>query len=210
MIEQLSTVIIHLIQTTGYLGIFLLMALESALIPIPSEVTMPFAGFLTQQGVLNFWFVVLVGAFGNLIGSLIAFSIGYYLEERVIVALIEKYGKFISLQKHEYERAVKWFRTYGTSVVFFSRLLPAVRTFISLPAGLAEMNIWKFSIYTFVGSFLWSVVLTYVGFYLGNNWQSVHPYFSKFQYVVLGLLLLGVIYYIYRHINIVPFRKKKD
>lgn len=130
------------------------MALESALIPIPSEITMPFAGFLANKGSLSFPLVVLVGALGNLVGSLLAFALGYFLEENVTVSLIDKYGKFILLSKHEYLKAIHWFQKYGNGITFFSRLLPAVRTFISLPAGLAEMNIWKFSIYTFLGSFI--------------------------------------------------------
>src|SRR5258706_1441462 len=99
MVEQLSGLIIHLIQTLGYVGIFFLMTLESALLPIPSEVTMPFAGFLVQQGHFSFWIVVLVGAVGNLLGSLLAYALGYFLEESVVVSLIEKYGKFVLVNK---------------------------------------------------------------------------------------------------------------
>jgi len=197
MIEQLSSIIIHLIQSTGYLGIFILMTLESALLPIPSEVTMPFGGFLAQQGHLTFWLVVLTGAIGNLAGSLLSYAIGYFLEETVVVNLIEKYGKFVLISKHEYERAVEWFKKYGNPIAFFSRLLPAVRTFISLPAGLAEMNIWKFSFYTFLGSLIWSTFLTWIGFYLGSKWNSWEPYFRKFQFVIVGVLVIAVLWYIY-------------
>ncbi len=208
MLEQLSSIIIHLIQSTGYVGVFILMTLESALLPIPSEVTMPFAGYLAQQGQLSFFTIVLVGALGNLIGSLIAYAIGFYLEENVILSLIEKYGKYILLSKHEYERAMKWFEKYGAGVTFFSRLLPAVRTFISLPAGLAEMNIWKFSIYTFVGSFIWSAFLTYIGFALGKRWESIHPIFQRFQIVIVALIILGILWYINKKLKIVKFGKR--
>lgn len=196
MLEFISTFIIGLIETTGYYGIFFLMALESALIPIPSEVTMPFSGFLVQQGKLSFLTVVTTGAFANLIGSLAAYALGYYLEESVILKLINRYGKFILLSESEYLRALRWFRKYGQSVTFFSRLLPAVRTFISLPAGLAEMNIWKFSIYTFLGSFMWSAFLTWVGFYFGNNWKVIEPYFNKFHIVIIGAFIFFVLWYL--------------
>ena len=121
MVEFITSWIIQLIQSTGYVGIFVLMTLESALIPLPSEITMPFAGFLVQQGKLSFWFVVFAGAFGNLIGSLIAYGLGYYLEEHVILKHIRKYGKFLLITEHEYERSLHWLRKYGDAVAFFSR-----------------------------------------------------------------------------------------
>src|SRR3989344_4397620 len=139
IIAPLAKFIISLISALGYLGVALAMAIESASIPLPSEITMPFAGFLVSQGVLNFWLVVTIGAFANLTGSLIAYGIGFYLEENIILNLIRKFGKFILVTEHDYLRAVNWFKKYGSPIAFFSRLLPAVRTFISLPAGLAEM-----------------------------------------------------------------------
>jgi membrane protein DedA with SNARE-associated domain len=209
MVEHLSGLIIHLIQSTGYLGIFILMTLESALLPIPSEVTMPFGGFLAQQGLLNFWIVAFIGAFGNLFGSLISYAIGHFLEETVIINLIKKYGKFFLISEHEYSRALHWFQKYGNPIAFFSRLLPAVRTFISLPAGLSGMNIWKFSAYTFVGSLIWSTFLTWIGFYLGSNWNSWEPYFKKFQFVIIILFVFAVLWYINHKLKIVKFGKKE-
>lgn len=210
MLEHVSGFIIQIIQSTGYIGIFLLMMLESALIPIPSEVTMPFAGFLVHSGSLSFPFVVLVGAIGNLVGSLIAYTLGYYLEETVILNLIDKYGRFILLSKYEYTRAVEWYKKYGNSITFFSRLLPAVRTFISLPAGLAEMNIWKFSLYTFLGSLLWSIILTYIGVYLGSKWNTLGPYFSKFHLIIVVVFILLALYYINHKLKIVKFGGRKS
>lgn len=207
MLAHLSQLIIHLIQQSGYLAVFVLMTLESMLVPIPSEVTMPFAGFLAQQGHVVFWIVVFLGALGNLIGSLIAYAVGYFLEESVILRLIKQYGKFILVTEHEYLRAVKWFKKYGTGVTFFSRLLPVVRTFISLPAGLAEMNIWKFSFYTFAGSLLWSALLTYIGYILGSRWESIHPLFQKFQIVIIAVLVLGILWYINHKLKIVNLKK---
>ena len=210
MIAQISHLIIHLITSYSYAGVFLLMTLESCLLPIPSEVTMPFAGFLVQQGHASFWLIVLTGALGNLLGSLIAYAIGFYLEESIILSLIRKYGKFILISEHEYVRAMHWFQKYGNPIAFLSRLLPAVRTFISLPAGLAQMNIWKFSIYTFLGSFIWSTLLTFVGLYLGSNWEAIHPYFQKFQLVIIVLLVLTVLWYINHKLHIINIGKKNN
>jgi len=203
MLEQLSGIIIQLIQSTGYFGVFILMALESALIPIPSEVTMPFAGFLVQQGKLNLYAVILVGAFANLSGSLLAYALGYYLEETIILKLIDKYGKFILVSRKEYDHSMHWFRKYGESVAFFSRILPAVRTFISLPAGLSEMNVWKFSIFTFLGSLIWSTFLTLVGVYFGSKWSVLEPYFRKFNIALVVLFVLAVLWYVNHKLKLV-------
>jgi len=207
MVEFITSWIIQLIQSTGYVGIFVLMTLESALIPLPSEITMPFAGFLVQQGKLSFWFVVFAGAFGNLIGSLIAYGLGYYLEEHVILKHIRKYGKFLLITEHEYERSLHWLRKYGDAVAFFSRIMPAVRTFISLPAGLSEMNIWKFSFYTFLGSLIWSTLLTYVGVRFGSQWDKLEPYFRQFQMVLGAIFLIFILWYINHKLKIIKLPK---
>lgn len=207
MLELLTGFIIHFIESTRYLGIFLLMTLESALIPIPSEVTMPFSGFLVEQAKLNFWLVVLSGSFGNLLGSWIAYGIGYYLEENLILNWIKKWGKFLLISEHEYTKSVNWLKKYGDLVSFFSRILPAVRTFISLPAGLSEMNFKKFSFYTFVGSFIWSTILTYVGVKFGSNWHILEPYFRKFQLLLGGIFVLFVVWYINHKLKIIKLPK---
>ena len=175
MLSSLSGIIIHLIHSAGYAGIFILMMLNSALIPIPSEVTMPFAGYLTQTGALLFPLVVLFGALGDLSGALIGYAIGYFLEETVILKLIKKYGKFILLSEHEYVKAVGMYKKYGSSITFLCRLLPGVRSFISVPAGLSEMNIWKFSVlFTFLGSLVWALCTCFYWLLfrrtLGFNW----------------------------------------
>ncbi|MDB5188936.1 MAG: associated protein [Candidatus Nomurabacteria bacterium] len=189
--------IIKFITTIGYKGIFLLMVLESALIPIPSEVTMPFAGFLVSQGTLLFIGVVIAGALGNVAGSLIGYYLGFWLGEKRVLRLIERYGKFILLSTDDYKKSSTWFQRYGGGVVFFSRLLPGVRTFISLPVGVFKMPIVKFSLYTFIGSLIWSVVLTGIGFYLGANWDAIGPVFSKLHYILIALLLILIGYYVY-------------
>jgi membrane protein DedA with SNARE-associated domain len=190
-----------LIQSLGYVGVFILITLEIACIPIPSEITMAFAGYLASQGSLQLWAVILTGALGNLAGSLIAYSIGYILEESVLLGWIRRYGKFVLISEADYTKAASRFVSYGSSIVFFSRLLPVVRTFISLPAGMFEMDIKKFIAYTFLGSLAWSTLLTLVGYYLASQWQSIGPVFSKVQYALIALILVGVGYYIYHKLR---------
>lgn len=205
MLEFLAHYIIQLIQNTNYFGIFVLMFLESALLPIPSEVTMPFSGFLSASGKLSFWLIVMTGTIANLAGSLLAYYIGYVLEETVLIGLIKKYGKFILVDVGDYEKARKWFEKYGDKIIFISRLLPAVRTVISLPAGVFRMDIKKFIAYTIVGCFIWSTLLTYIGFKLGQNWNSLEVYFRKFQIAILALIIFAVIYYVDKKLKL---RKK--
>ncbi len=206
IIALLTSIIISVISSTGYLGIFFLMTAESALIPIPSEVTMTFAGYLASVGKFNLFLVIFVGAFANLVGSWLAYWLGLWGEKHVVLTLIKNYGKYLLISEHEFERSEKWFRKYGDKITFFSRVLPVVRTFISLPAGIARMNFWKFSLFTFVGSFIWSAFLTYIGFVLGKNWNSLHGYYQKFEYVIVlgGLGLLG--YYVWHKVQ--KLRKK--
>jgi len=201
MLEVFSHFIISFIQSTSYLGIFILMCLESVLIPIPSEITMPFSGFLASQGTLNLWLVIITGTVANLVGSLLAYAIGYYLEETVLLSWIRKYGKFILVTEKEYRHAEHWFQKYGDKVIFISRLLPAVRTVISLPAGVFQMNLKKFIIYTTIGCFLWSILLTYLGYIMGENWRTLDVYYRKFEYVIFAIIIFGVIFYVYRKIK---------
>lgn len=198
MLNFLGNYIILIIQTTSYAGIFFFMFLESALIPIPSEITMPFAGFLASEGKLNLLLVIIDGTIANLVGSLLAYYLGYALQENVVESLITKYGKFILLSNREYIHAMEWFRKYGDKIVFFSRLLPGIRTVISLPAGLSEMGIKKFITYTVVGCFLWSSLLAYIGYVLGQHWETIHTYYSKFELVVLLATVFAIAFYIYK------------
>lgn len=202
MLEHIASLIIHLIQTTSYFGIFILMFFESALIPIPSEVTMAFSGFLVSESVLNFWGVVLVGTLANLAGSLLSYYIGFLLEETVLLGLIKKYGKFILLSEKEYHHAEHWFNKYGDKIIFISRLLPGVRTVISLPAGMFEMKLKKFIIYTVVGCFIWSALLAYLGVVMGRNWQMLDGYYQKFEFFVILVLILAVLLYIDHKLNL--------
>ncbi|OGM16615.1 hypothetical protein A2V61_03060 [Candidatus Woesebacteria bacterium RBG_19FT_COMBO_47_8] len=190
-----------LISSYGLLAVFVLMTAESALIPIPSEITMPFAGFLAGMGVMNFWVAILIGAIGNLTGSLLAYWLGYVKGEEWVRLAIRKWGKWLLIREHEYDKAKDWYQKYGQGITFASRLLPIVRTFISLPAGIARMNLPLFSLLTFIGSLLWSGFLAYIGLKLGENWLAIEPYFRKFQFVIVGLGIAAVGFYIYTHLK---------
>jgi membrane protein DedA with SNARE-associated domain len=201
MIELIGSWIIHFISTLGYAGVFILMTMESALIPIPSEVTMPFSGSLIASGQFNFWILVIVGTIGNLTGSLLAYWLGAWGEEAVVRGLIVKYGKYILVSEHEYDRSERWFRNHGELMVFTSRVLPVLRTFISLPAGVAKMNLTKFILYTTVGSFIWTFVLTNIGVMLGANWKSLEVYFRKFDVVIVVACVAVVAWYIWHKLK---------
>jgi len=199
-----------LIENNGYLAVTILMTAESALIPIPSEVTMPFAGFMSGLGTLNFWTVVFLGALGNLIGSLMAYYLGYYKGEEWILFFIRKWGRYLLIREEEYYKSKKWFINYGQGITFVSRLLPVVRTFISLPAGIAKMEIIPFSILTFLGSFIWSLFLAWLGLKLGQNWLVIEPYFRQFQILILGVFLAFVFWYVARHFRLIKEDEKKS
>ena len=194
IINSLTNFIIQTISNSGYGGIFLLMVAESALIPIPSEVIMPFSGYLVSTGKLNAIFVVLAGSIGNLVGSLIAFFIGSRLGRNFIL----KYGRYVLLKKSHLELTENYFRKYGERATFISRLLPAVRTYISLPAGVANMNLKKFSTYTLGGSIIWNTMLTYVGIKLGQEWTNIRQYSSYFDIVVIVGVIIAIIIFVKR------------
>lgn len=197
LLAFLSTWIVNFISSAGYWGIFVLMALESALIPVPSEIIMPFSGFLVWEEKLSWWPVILWGTIGNLVGSIVAYFIGKYGGRTLVL----KYGKCILLSSDDVERAEKWFNKYGSASIFFSRLLPVVRTFISLPAGIARMPLFKFCLYTFLGSLPWSILLTYSGLIAGENWKSLEVYFRKLDWVILALIILIVAWYLYEKLT---------
>ena len=198
MTEFLTQFIVDTILRYGLLAVFVLMVLESACIPIPSEVTMLFGGALTNAVFvadvtdngkpLNFVAVGMAGAIGNLVGSWIAWGVGYAGGR----PLIERWGRYILLRPHELDRAEAWFERHGQTAVFVSRLLPVVRTFISLPAGVAEMPLLRFSLYTFLGCLPWTFALTAVGWAVGSQWLVVEHYLKPISYVIAAGLVLWV------------------
>lgn len=195
ILELAASFVIQVIQATGYGGIAFLMALESMNIPIPSEIIMPFAGFLAFDEKLNLIWVILWGTFGNLIGSLASYYLGFFGGR----PFLARYGKFFLLKSSDVEFSEQFFKKYGNFAILLSRVLPLVRTFISFPAGIARMNIWKFSIYTLAGSFFWSIILAYGGFVAGANWKILESYFQKFDWLILTLVIILAIWWIGRH-----------
>lgn len=187
--EALHDLITRSVGDWGYLAIFVLMALESACIPIPSEVTMPFGGLLAASGDLNFWVVGLIGAVANLVGSWIAYAAGATGGR----ALVLRFGRYVRIRPHELDRAEAWFERYGDRAVFWSRLLPVVRTFISLPAGAARMKLGRFSVYSLLGSLPWSYGLAYGGFVLGRNWGRLADNIEVAAFVVAALIVAAVV-----------------
>ncbi|HYZ93190.1 MAG TPA: DedA family protein [Actinomycetota bacterium] len=178
----------------GYLAIFVAMVLESACIPIPSEITMPFGGLMAASGDLNLWLVGLVGAVANLVGSWIAYAAGATGGR----ALVLRYGRYVRIRPHDLDRAEDWFKRYGDRAVFWSRLLPVVRTFISLPAGMARMELVRFSVYSFVGSLPWSLGLAYGGYALGQNWHKLADNLEVAAFGIAALLVAGAAFLLVR------------
>jgi membrane protein DedA with SNARE-associated domain len=199
MIEKIITVIalwiMSVISTMGYGGIVLLMAIESACIPLPSEIIMPFAGFLVFKGEMTLWWVALAGAVGCVVGSIPAYYVGMFGGR----PLAEKYGKYVLISKKDLDMADRWFDKHGDIIIFIARLLPAVRTFIAFPAGVAKMNMSKFIIYTFVGSLIWCWVLAYAGMKFGEHWVDLKVYFHEFHYVIIAAGVIFLAWYVRRH-----------
>jgi membrane protein DedA with SNARE-associated domain len=199
----------HFIRTAiedyGYLAVFVLMVLESACIPIPSEVTMLFGGAAAnatfaaslQARPLNFLLVGFLGTVGNLVGSWIAYAVGRAGGR----PLVERWGRFVFLREHELDRAEAWFAEHGEAAVFVSRLLPVVRTFISLPAGVAEMPPGKFTAYTFAGCLPWTFALAGVGYALGSRWTTVERYFRPISIIVGILLVAAIAWWVVRRVR---------
>ena len=195
IIAVLATWIMGVISSMGYGGIVLLMGIESACIPLPSEIIMPFAGFLVFKGEMTLWGVALAGAVGCVVGSIPAYYLGMYGGR----PLVEKYGKWVLISHKDLNWADKAFEKHGEIIVFIGRLLPAVRTFIAFPAGVARMNMTKFIVYTFVGSLIWCYLLALAGFKMGENWESLKVYFHEFLYVIAAAGAVFVVWYLRRH-----------
>lgn len=191
ILSYLSQFILWMINGYGYAGILLAMAIESACIPLPSEIIMTFAGFLVSEGRFTLFGVTLAGAFGNLAGSWIAYLLGRFGGR----AFLEKYGKYFFVSHVELAKADKWFLKYGDITVFVTRMLPLIRTFISLPAGISKMNFFKFSVYSFIGSIPWCFGLAYIGKILGAHWRELGPYFHRFDFIVVFGLIIFLIWF---------------
>ncbi|MFA6550947.1 MAG: DedA family protein [Patescibacteria group bacterium] len=197
IVDCLANFVISVINFTGYAGLFLLMLIESCGVPMPSEVIMPFAGFLVAQGKLTFWTVVFLGALGNLIGSILA----YYIGLKGGRPLLEKYGKYILISRHDLDIADRWFLKYGELAVFFGRLLPIIRTYISFPAGISGMGIKKFSVYTFAGALPWCLLFAWLGVKMGDNWNLIRVKLEEFDLTIAIIIVIAIGLYIWRHLK---------
>jgi membrane protein DedA with SNARE-associated domain len=197
ILEALAALIIYVISRMGLPGIVLLMAIESACIPLPSEVIMPFSGYLVFLGKYSLWSVGLAGAIGCVVGSVPAYYLGMYGGR----PLIEKYGKYVLLSHRDLDLADRWFVRHGEATVFFARLLPVIRTFIAFPAGVARMEMKRFIAYTFAGSFPWCLGLAYVGMVMGEKWPTLRVYFHKFDLLIGAVLIAAIVWYVRRHLR---------
>lgn len=197
----LKDFMVNIIDAVGYPGVFVAMVIESCLIPLPSEITMPLAGALAAEGRMNIHVASLIGGLGNVVGSLMAYGIGVKIPENTILKFIRRWGKWLFLSEHEYEKTKGWLKKYGSFVSFFSRLLPGIRTVVSLPAGVARIALVPFVVWTFIGAMLWSYVLVYVGYVLGENWDLVEGFFHKFELVIIGVILIAGTWWVWKRVR---------
>lgn len=201
LIDWGVNLIMDWISNYGYAGIVFLMALESACMPVPSEIVMPFAGYIVFKGTTEMTFVgiVVAGSIGCTVGSIVAYAAGYYAGRPLIL----RYGRYILIREKHLVSAEKWFEKWGDKATFIARLLPVIRTVISLPAGIAKMNFKKFVLYSFVGSVPWTLMLAYIGFWLGESWDSIEGVFRYLDlFVVVGAVAVLVWFF--------KFRKKRE
>ncbi len=193
VVDPIVEVATEFIDAVGLLGVFVLMALESACIPVPSEAIMLFAGFNAAEGDLTLFGIVAAGVLGNVVGSWIAWAAGYYGR----LELLEK-NRLVHVNRRHLEWADRWFERHGDATVFFTRMLPIIRTFISLPAGVARMPFWRFTVLTFVGCLPWVVGLTFIGQQVGENWTQWKDSLHYVDYAVAAAIVLGVAWLVVR------------
>ncbi len=197
MLAVLSAFVIATIAALGYAGVILMMAIESACIPLPSEVIMPFSGYLVATGRFNLQLVAIAGALGCLLGSYAAYTVGASGGRWAL----ERWGRYVLITPHELAIADRFFDRFGRAAVFIGRLLPVVRTFIAFPAGVSRMRLTPFSVYTLAGSYLWCLMLAWIGMKLGEHWESIGPYFRRFDNLVAVLIAIAIAFALYRRVR---------
>lgn len=201
MLESVASWVINVISTLGYPGIVITMAIESALIPLPSEIIMPFSGFLASVGKFDLNMVALMGAVGNVLGSLVAYGIGYWGHEKLVRRFIRRFGKWVLISEKELDETEVLLHKYKDLVVLGSRVIPGIRTVISLPCGFAKLPLGRFIVMTFIGSPIWSYFLAWIGFVMGENWDTLGPYFHKADALIVVLIVAAAGFYIYHKIK---------
>ena len=196
LLEQVAAWIQELIAAIGYPGIVIVMAIENIFPPIPSELVLPFAGALSAKGEMNFWAAVAAGTAGSLIGAIVLYAVGYLAREAGVRSLVARYGKFLFISEKDLDRAAEWFERYGEAIIFFGRLIPLVRSIISVPAGYTRMNPVRFIIYTILGTTLWNLILAYAGRLLGENWEEILAFMETYQYATLAVIAIAVVSFV--------------
>ncbi|MGC9398855.1 MAG: DedA family protein [Anaerolineae bacterium] len=202
-IDSVAMWVQGIIRAMGYVGLGMVMFLENIFPPIPSEAVLPMAGWLAyeQEGGFTLWGVTLVGALGSVAGALVFYGLGYGFGEQRVRVLLRRYGKWLLLSENDFDTALAWFDRYGEYVIFFGRMVPIVRSLISIPAGIAGMNLGRFGLYTGMGTGLWSFLLGFAGYLLGQNWPLVMEWMSRYEKVVLALAGLAVIVFVARRLQ---------
>ena len=190
--------IISIMEQLGYFGIALLMFLDNVLPPIPSEVIMPSAGFAASKGQLLLSGVIIAGSIGSLVAAALLYWVGRRIPNQSIFNWVDRYGKYLFIKSEDVKKALDWFEKYGHRVVFFGRMIPAVRSLISIPAGMSHMPFWKFMLYSGVGTIIWTTFLACVGYYFGNNIELMQQIFSRVGYVIITIVLILVAYFFYK------------
>ena len=193
--DPIVEVAVDVVGELGLAGIFVLMLLESACIPVPSEATMLFAGFNVDRGEYSLFMATAVGVLANLVGSWVAYWVGYVGR----VDILEKHGKKLHIKKSHLEWADRWFERHGDATVFFTRMLPIIRTFISLPAGVARMPFWRFTVLTLLGCIPWVLMLTFIGMKAGESWEDWKDSLHYVDYAVAATIVIGVLYLLLRN-----------
>jgi membrane protein DedA with SNARE-associated domain len=209
VLEAIDAIVIPFLEALyerfGYVGVVIAMAIESAAIPLPSELILPFAGWSVSKGLTepltsspwSYWGAVVAGVVGNTLGSLASYAIGAYGGR----PLVERYGKYVLISAHDLELADRWFARYGEATVFFSRMLPIVRTFISVPAGIARMPLWRFTLFSILGAIPWVMLLVWGGMQLGDHWLELKHNLRGLDYLIAAVILLGVGLFVWRHVR---------
>ncbi len=182
--------IIQIMNQFGYVGIAILIAVENIFPPIPSEVILTFGGFMTTYTSMNIWLVSMFATVGSVIGAIVLYGIGRLLTPQRFAWIIDKWGRLLHIKKQDIKKAEKWFNRHGSLTVFFCRFIPIVRSLISIPAGMAHMNIGKFLIYTTLGTSIWNIILVYLGAYAGANWESILKYMNTYSYIAVAVLAI--------------------
>jgi len=190
--------IISIMEQLGYFGIALLMFLDNVFPPIPSEVIMPSAGFAASKGQLLLSGVIIAGSFGSLLAAALLYWVGRKIPNQSIFNWVDRYGKYLFIKSEDVKKALDWFEKYGHRVVFFGRMVPAVRSLISIPAGMSHMPFWKFMLYSSVGTIIWTTFLACVGYYFGNNIELMQQIFSRVGYVIIAIVFILVAYFFYK------------